>query len=53
MGGNGSLMEIFRTGRPDMSKSKPVEKEEVVVQVATNTEEEEDMKYFKPYLTKF
>jgi len=42
-----------RTGRPDMSKSKPVEKEEVVVQVAQNTDEEEDMKYFKPYLTKF
>jgi len=51
--GKGCLMCVFRTGRPDMKKSKPVEKEEVVVQVAINTEEEEDMKYFKPYLTKF
>jgi len=42
-----------RGGRPPMTKSTPLQKKEVVVQVASNTEEEEDMKYFTPYLTKF
>jgi len=42
-----------RGGRFDMAKSIPIEKKEVVTQVVKTNDEEEDMKYFKPYLNKF
>jgi len=42
-----------RKGRVDMMKSTPVEKKEEVTQVVDTNEEEEDMKYFNPYMTKF
>jgi len=42
-----------RTGRLDMAKSIPLAKKEVITHVVKTSEEEEDMKYFKPYLNKF
>lgn len=42
-----------RKGRLDMMKSTPMEKKEAVTQVVQTNEEEEDMKYFRPYMTKY
>jgi len=42
-----------RMGRMDMKKSTPLEKKAEVVEEVHNYEEEEDIKYFNPYLTKF
>jgi len=42
-----------RGGRHDMTKSVPFETQKVVVQVVSKSQDEEDAKYFQPYLTKF
>jgi len=42
-----------RKGRLDMMKSAPLEKKEIIEEVSRDHGEEEDMKYYQPYLNDY
>jgi hypothetical protein len=42
-----------RKGRLDMGKSAPLEKREIIEEVSRDNGEEEDMKYYQPYLNDY
>ena len=50
---NFDLTNFCRKGRLDMTKSAPLENKREVEEVSSDNKDEEDAKYFRPYLNDY